>query len=454
MSEIVRLEERPEACLDGRLRPPDISAELAERSVARLTRVRLGERTVNTCNPGIGDVDGDGLDEIAVAFNRGEQDVVALFRGDGSTVWETTDVPFYHSFYDDDELYVRSHWHYRTNHRHLLTKICDIDGDGRLEVIVGLGPLCVLDAQTGELKRTFDLDGLAQVWDLGHLLTPDGWCIAAGVNHHERSGSILALDAEGRTIWQHETPGKSFEDKLLCGDLTGDGLDEIAFSMADAERFEVRKGNGELLWAKSVPDEIGEDTHVDDMVIAEIQPGGRQLATSTGGCLFDADGTLLWSVGDRIEHGQKISLAYPPGHDGARLFVNSKTGRKAWLLTPEGEILWEYGNWSSCTEGTHLLTTAGDWGDWSATGSCEIIQSEVMSWPAASEPAQAEPLTMYITILDADGQEIAKLPYQEALAPGFNGAMCCLACHATTRDRHDIVLITHSSGELLIFSPL
>ncbi len=454
MTETVQLSQRLEACLGGRLRPPVISPDLAERSHASLTRIHLGEATVNTCNPAIADVDGDGLDEIAMPFNRGEEDVVALFRGDGTKLWETTAAKFYHSVYDDDELYLRSHWHYRTHHRHLLTRICDLDGDGELEVVVGLGPIHILDAQTGRLKSSFDLDGLVQVWDLGHLHDPAALGIAAGVNHHDESGSILALDGHGDQLWRHETVGKSFEDKLLCGDLTGDGLDEIAFSMADAERFEVRRGTGELLWAKHVPADIGEDTHVDDLVIGPIQESGNQLATSTGACLFDSEGNLLWSLRDRLEHGQKVSLAQPPQAAEPRLYICSKTGRRAYLLDPQGRVLWEYANFSATPDGRLYLTTAGDWLDWSGPGACEIVQAEVAGADPDADTPQGTPLTLYLHILSAEGAEVAKLPYQDSLRPGMNGAMCARACHLRTRDRHDILVIPHHAGEILIFSPL
>jgi hypothetical protein len=32
--------------------------------------------------------------------------------------------------------------------------------------------------------------------------------------------------------------------------------------------------------------------------------------------------------------------------------------------------------------------------------------------------------------------------------------MCAVACHVATPERHDIVVLTHNSGEMLIFSPL
>jgi len=453
MSETVQASAQPDASLGGYLQPPEISPELAERSVATLTRISLGEHTVNTCNPAIADIDGDGLDEIVIPHNRGEQDVIAAYRGDGSKVWETTEAPFYHAVYDDDELYARSHWHYRSHHRHLLTFVCDLDGDGALEVVCGLGPIHVLDAATGRLKDSFDLDGLAQVWSLARLDESGGPCIAAAVNHHREHGSVLAMSGSGEVLWQHETVGQSFEDFMRCGDLTGDGLDEICFSMADAERFEVRDAAGEVLWAKHVPSEIGEDTHVDDLVIGEILPEGRQLATATGGCLFDAQGNLLWSLNDQIEHGQKIACAQPPGLDEPLIYLNSKTTRRAWGISPRGEFVWEYDNFSRKPDGSITLTSAGDWVDWSAPGACEIVQSELMVNRGDAPAEEGTPLALYLTILSPEGEEVAKLPYQDILAPGFNGAMCCLSGHLVTRDRHDIAVITHNNSEVLIFSP-
>lgn len=391
--------------------------------------------------------------DSVIPHNRGEIDVIAAYRGEGTKLWETTNAPFYHACYDDDHLYQGTHWHHRCQHRHLLTFVCDLDGDGALEVVCGLGPIHVLDAATGRLKNTFDLDGLAQVWSPARLDDSGTLCIAAAVNHHQQRGSLVALDANGKTLWRQGTAGKSFEDKRLCGDLTGDGLDEIAFSMADAERFEVRAASGDPLWTKHVPTELGDDTHVDDMFIGPVLPEGRQLATSTGGCLFAADGTRLWSLNDQIEHGQKIACAHPPGRDQPLLYLNSKTGRHAWAINPQGEILWDYDNFSQQLDGRILLTTAGDWVDWTAPGSREMAQPELVASYDHAPAGEGAPLTLYLTILTADGTEVAKLPCQDTLARGFNGAMCCIAGHVLTRDRQDLVIITHNSGDVLVFSP-
>lgn len=57
--------------------------------------------------------------------------------------------------------------------------------------------------------------------------------------------------------------------------------------------------------------------------------------------------------------------------------------------------------------------------------------------------------------VSARGREVAKLPYEdEVLGRGFNGAMCCLAGRMVTPDRNDLVILTHNTGEICIFSPV
>ncbi len=455
MPTIIRPQASPAPQLGGLLLPPVIDAELAERSAAGVTRFALEGMTSGSCDPALGDVDGDGWDELIIPWNRGEEDLVTCLRGNGQVVWETTAAAGYHAVYSDDQLYAGTHWHHRSRHRHLLTRLLDLDGDGALEVVVGLGPIHLLEAATGAVKRSIDLDGLAMVWSPARLDPGGRVGIIAGVNHHRQYGSVMAVDSSGDLLWEERVPGMSFEDFLRCGDLTGDGVDEFCYSMADAERFEVRRADGKLLWAKHVPSEIGPDTHVDDVHIGPVLESGRQLLTSTGCCLFDEEGALIWTLNDRIEHGQVVKFGHPPGAPAGLIYLNSKTERYAWGITPHGEFLWEQRNFSRQKDGRILLTAACTWADWSAPGAREIAQAELVHGQEEMLPQRGTRVTLYLTVLDARGREVAKLPYEdEVLGSGFHGAMCCVAGHLVTRDRHDLAILTHNTGEITIFSPV
>lgn len=48
---------------------------------------------------GIGDVDGDSLDEIAVPFTREDRDALVLVRADGTIGWVQDDLRLHHTYF-------------------------------------------------------------------------------------------------------------------------------------------------------------------------------------------------------------------------------------------------------------------------------------------------------------------------------------------------------------------
>ena len=67
-------------------------------------RIVLGEDTVNTCNIALADVDGDGLQEIVTPLTQGEDDCVRCYKGDGTLLWENSDIRLYHDYYQDPSI--------------------------------------------------------------------------------------------------------------------------------------------------------------------------------------------------------------------------------------------------------------------------------------------------------------------------------------------------------------
>ncbi len=166
-------------------------------------------------------------------------------------------------------------------------------------------------------------------------------------------------------------------------------------------------------------------------------------------------GAPLWTLRDRIEHGQHLLRIDAPERDEPLIYLNSKTERYARGVSPRGEIEWEQRNFSRRPDGRITLTSACDLLSWSAPGAKEIVQAEILI-PERRDALPAEPgtpMTLYLTLLDRAGREVAKLPCEDVLEADFNGPMCAAGGHVTGCDRHDIVVLTHNSGDLLIFSP-
>ena len=428
----------------------------------------LGEGTINTCNIAIADVDGDGIEEIATPLTIGEEDCVRLYRGDGALVWENADVRLYHAFYGDPSCPpggIAHMWH-RNSHRHVLTEIADFDGDGKPEVVVGDGPVYVLDASTGGVKSTFDLGGRVPLWNVVHDPERDANLLVACADDRERGPRAVAVDPAGDELWSIPTPGKGFCDCMHHGDLDLDGRPEIGFSVEEAREFWVVNCDGEVLWKKNVPEELGDDPHVDDFLIASVLPEGEiegnQLLLVTGPNLLDKDGHVLWSGADRFHHAQKVIAAnFQPERPGKEVYTVESFRRHAFLLTCHGETIWDYGNFTTVRpeyeyEDPRLgralgrLTTAGDLIDWSGEGKTEIVQAEmgglgVRKTRPRRKDIAPESIRRFAHILDRDGKPVVIFPIDDS-------PMCARAANVTDSPGEDVVMVGHTTSRIYIYS--
>ena len=448
----------------------------ADRISHRIIKLS-GQRTVNSCNIAISDVDGDGLDEIAIPFNIGEADFVRLYRGDGAMIWENADVRFYHARYNDPEKtpFDLCHIWYKSAHRHLLTEIFDIDRDGQKEVIVGDGPIYILDGTTGKIKNTLDLGGLCALWNCVYDPGRDQNIVVATITRPRDSadtGEVVGIAADGTILWRLKTPGNIFADCMRHGDLNGDGRPELGFSMGRRDvvaQFWIIDCDGKLLWKKHVPTELGNDSHVDDFTITRVLPEndpirGLQVALVCGPNILDKDGGVVWRKeedGNLYDHMQKIIVAdLFPEKPGREVYGVESFRRKSHLFSAYGERLWTYDNYTCLCDGVPFgrLTTAGALLDWSGGGAFEFAQPEFSPFPIAgtyrkrptkcnlAELANREDCFMrFMHVIDRHGKPVDIFPITDV-------PMCALAARATGAKTDDIVMVGHFDSSIHIFT--
>ncbi|MDO9541276.1 MAG: PQQ-binding-like beta-propeller repeat protein [Kiritimatiellia bacterium] len=449
--------------------PVGASGAFPDREVER-REILLGEDTTNTCNIAMADVDGDGLDEIATPLTLGEKDCVRLYRGDGRLVWDNPDIRLYHAFYNDPSRPsgILHMWH-KCKHRHVLTKIKDFDNDGKLEVIVGDGPVYVLDALTGAVKSVFDLGGRVALWDIGHDSARGMNVLIACADDLKSRPRIACVDQDGKEIWTVPTPGKCFCDCMHHGDLNLDGRPEIGFSIEEVKEFWVMDCDGRLLWKKNIPKELGDDPHIDDFLIDRILPEdrpeaeGNQLLLVTGPNLLDKNGNIIWSREDKYHHAQKVLAAdFQPDRPGKEIYIVESYRRHAFLLTCDGEMIWEYDNFTKAREGYEYedprlgraigrLTTAGDIINWSGRGKTEIVQTEMgdtspfYSGAERRKEIPPEEIRRFAHVLDSNGKAVSIFPIEDS-------PMCALAANVTASPGEDIVMVGHTTSRIYIYS--
>jgi len=437
--------------------PPEGATPTTDPARVRLTEIALGRENITTCNITLADLDGDGLEEIATVLTAGEDDAVRVYRGTGELLWENRDARLYHAFYNDPEPNRILHMWYRCRHRHVLTEALDWDGDGKPELLAGDGPIYVLDGRTGKIKQTIDLEGAAPLWTV--VNDEDGApLLVAAVDRKERGGWLIGVQPNGDPAWKRKLPGRDFCDCMHGGRIGPHGKIAIGFSIDDVQRFRVVDVRGETLWEKSVPEEIGDDRHVDDFLFAPILPDTRenQIASATGATLLSGDGHVIWSLRDTIDHGQAVCAGnFMPSVPGRQLYFAASFDGAVTLVSAGGSVLWTYENFSRVTHAfkgrvTHRLTTGMDLVRWTDSGQDEIVQGEIIS--VREQIALDEPVTLYLTVLDGAGRVIERIPYHDDPGEGFVGNMCVRRARVTGGATDDIVVATHNSSKILICS--
>jgi len=271
--------------------------------------------------PAIGDINSDGNNEVVVASTDGF--VYALNGSNGSLLW--------------------SHETKKTNVA-ISPIVADLNSDGAAEVLVGrgyvLGGITALNGRTGEVlwnseysdtasPAVDDIDGDGRV----EVVVAGAWNI------------YLLNGTNGNTIWKYSfwqdgTSRNSYTP--VIADVTGDGKKEIVIGFGDNYIEVLHASNGTVLWKKNL------GGYPYGYPIGDINKDGRYDIVALGqqGIIFALDGlngTTLWmkDIGG--------SVSYPPviidinGDGLLEILVALRTSGLLFALNgTNGEEVWSY----------------------------------------------------------------------------------------------------------------
>ena len=233
----------------------------------------LFSQNLSNAKSTMGDLDGNGVEDFALAEPQGSSLKVVAYIGDGGRLWENI-VP-------DVGAPTRG-----------LT--LDFEGDGKREVIFGTdaGVLVVLQGDTGGLcwLYSFPSDTPENLYVRG---TDDAWqagdVYLAGAIY---GGHVILLDGTGISVWEILFPDEL--RRLRAYDMDGDGTSEILLGGLNGLVWMVSAAGGNnLLWQASIGSRVNEARFLEldgDPTQTEVAVGGKNGGVSA----YDVAGTTLW----------------------------------------------------------------------------------------------------------------------------------------------------------------
>jgi uncharacterized membrane protein len=276
-----------------------------------------------------GDLDGDGLIEIAVSSDNGN---FYLYRGDGADAGSGSPIL----------------WQYATGREPDAPALVDLDGNPGAEIVVGsnLG-IHAFHADgslywfTDTVRATWPTSGAA----VGNLDDDDEPEIVVAADR-----KLAVFEADGRLTWQYAL-GSAPPSPVLA-DLTGDGYLDILVvdGAADtATLFDYDRGIApNIAWTHVFTSDL--DSVRGAPAVADIDgllPGGDsgpEIAIATSGFVYalDADGSVIWASPVGAGEPGGVSIADTDGDGEVEIITTIRyAGGRIYVLNADGSLLWE-----------------------------------------------------------------------------------------------------------------
>ena len=253
---------------------PDHLKILSPEGDTLLEQVYFGAKST------MGDLNGDGTDEFAIAESFGLNIIASAWTAAGDQLWET--------IIEDTGEPSRG-------------ISIDFERDGAREVLFGTveGVLVCLNGATGELRwrYNFSPDTPENLLVRGtDDVVRDGRSYLAAADY---GGEVVLLDGDREVIWQIQFPEQL--RRMRAYDMDGDGASEIFLGGLNGLVQLVSARDGALLWSDSIGSRVNEARFLE----LDGDPTGTELAVGgkNGGVLaFNLAGDTLWSrsVGGKV----------------------------------------------------------------------------------------------------------------------------------------------------------